>query len=74
MFFRDGRMCLKKDERRGWSYDCVVEMINGVVYILYYDFIWFFVEREWFVISWVWKNCFWRFFYINCNNDDGLDK
>lgn len=21
MFFRDGRMCLKKDERRGWSYD-----------------------------------------------------
>lgn len=30
MFLRDGRMCLKKDERRGWSYDRVVEMINGV--------------------------------------------
>lgn len=30
MFLRDGRMCLKKDERRRWSYDRVVEMINGV--------------------------------------------
>lgn len=41
MFLRDGRMCLKKDERRGWSYDRVVEMINGVeaVYTLYHHFI-----------------------------------
>lgn len=34
-------MCLKEEERRGWSYDRVVEMINGVeaVYTLYHDFI-----------------------------------